>query len=109
MSVPATKRRTTPRDTGAFSTMRRTVWLRDAVSRAARSTSVTLVLPSPRSGDEIGRRDEVQPREGQGLGQVGLPLGTALGSARVDLDDDRALERVAGGGLGEPRGPPRRA
>jgi hypothetical protein len=42
------------------------------------------------------RRGEVEPREGEGLGEVGLALGPVVGLAGVDLDDDEAVEAASG-------------
>ena len=112
---PATKRRTASRDTGAVATSCSTRGLREAARIAARSTSEITVIRSPRGrrgtapaarrglgrpgpaacgrGAAAGRR-EIEPGEGERLGQVGLALGRGCRPAGVDLDDDVTREAL---------------
>src|SRR5690242_1873104 len=64
---------------------------RTGFAPAAPLVLVTGGPPRSPAGDLHGRR-EMEAREGEGLREVGLALGTGHGATGVDLDDDVPVE-----------------
>src|SRR5664279_2867390 len=91
---------------------RRPHWTRSAARTGgtdAGSGRQTRTRAAPAGGIAGRRGGEVEPGEGEGLGEVRLPLGTTLRPSGVDLDDDEAIEaphgehlQQLGTGLGTP-------